>query len=398
MSVAGWVYGASYSPPDRFAFPTGVPGDVVKGRLACWSSDAFPSQLRTIDKWAQYHTQQPQQGLVRRGLVNVVQHDGSLQLAYWYYQIASENHDRKKQQKQALKSVKKTAAQEQANNKNKTKKIKQTLPLPNCSYEYWDTHCHLDMILTKINKSSPLSWQSFRENSLMGKVGGVVSVSCETDTVDPLLKLLDHDTTGLVYGAFGMHPHEAKFWTSEVEENLIKAMKHPKVVAWGECGLDYHYNYSDLTSQRRVFARQIQLAVASKKPLMVHSREAEQDTIDILTEHAPSDYPIHLHCFTSSQSMAKSLLQRFSNLYFGFTGVITFPSSEDIQETVKMVPLSRILTETDGPYMSPNPYRGDVAHPGHIPVIAEKIAQLKGVSLEACLSQVRVNIKDIYGV
>ncbi len=175
-------------------------------------------------------------------------------------------------------------------------------------------------------------------------------------------------------------------------------MSHPKTVAWGECGLDYYYDLSDRELQRKVFVKQMQLAVKYKKPLVVHSRNAEEDTVKLMVEHMPADWRIHLHCCTSTMNMVQPLLKNFANLYVGFTGCITFPKAQDVISTMKQVPLERLLLETDGPYMAPIPFRGDIAHPGMLPLTAQKMADEKQVSLEALLKQVRINTKNVYGV
>ncbi len=156
--------------------------------------------------------------------------------------------------------------------------------------------------------------------------------------------------------------------------------------------------HSDKEVQKKVFTRQIQKAVALKKPLVVHSRDAEQDTIEIMTKNIPKAHPIHLHCFTGSPEMALALLEAFPNLCIGFTGCITFQSAEDLRAVVKQIPLDRILLETDSPYMAPLPFRGHVCHPGMIPLVGNQVATIKGVTLEEVLDQTRKNAKRVYGV
>src|SRR5690606_38958113 len=129
--------------------------------------------------------------------------------------------------------------------------------------------------------------------------------------------------------------------------------------------------------QREVFARQVEVAVAAAKPLVVHTREAEADTMLLMRERVPRDWPVHVHCFTSSTSLAESLLADFPNLYIGFTGIVTFKNAGDLRETVRRVPVERILVETDGPWLAPEPHRGKPAHPGHIPLVIAKLAELK---------------------
>eukprot|EP00913_Durusdinium_trenchii_P023628 g22199.t2 len=188
-----------------------------------------------------------------------------------------------------------------------------------------------------------------------------------------------------IYGAFGIHPLRADEWDSEVEQKLVRMMSMDKVVAWGECGLDY---FDKMTRgqvkdertrglQREVFARQINLAVSLNKPLVVHTRFAEEDTLELLEKHLPDSHPVHVHCFTSSNTLAQSLLQRFSSLRLGFTGGVTFANAPEVRDVVQQVPLDRILLETDSPYMAPEPFRGRIAHPGHVSYVADAIAQVK---------------------
>jgi TatD family hydrolase len=150
----------------------------------------------------------------------------------------------------------------------------------------------------------------------------------------------------MCFGSFGQHPHEARKWTDEVEANLRKVLKHPKCVALGECGLDFHYMTSPKEDQLKAFRRQCQLAVELSMPLIVHSREAEDETVEILMQEMPREWHIHMHCFTSSSAMAKQLLEHFPNLFIGFTGVVTFKKADEVQSVVRDVPIERILLET----------------------------------------------------
>lgn len=133
------------------------------------------------------------------------------------------------------------------------------------------------------------------------------------------------------------------------------------------------------------------------KPLVVHSRSAADDTYTILADYMPAQHKVHLHCFTDSAHHAKRLLAAFPNMYFGFTGAITFNNAAEACDAVKLIPLNRILLETDAPYMAPHPLKG-VSHSGHIPLIAQKIAELKGDTLDNVLKTIRTNTRDMYGV
>jgi TatD DNase family protein len=231
----------------------------------------------------------------------------------------------------------------------------------------------------------------------LGNFGGALTVCCEPGSYDDAMEVLNTDKSGKIFGAFGVHPHEASKWNPDIQKRFEEAMAHPKVVAWGECGLDYYYNHSAKEAQRSCFIDQINLAVKYNKPLVVHTREAEEDTLEIMFKHVPKEHFIHIHCCTSSVKMVKPLLDHFPNLFVGFTGCITFKNNEQIIESLSAVPVHRLLLETDGPYMAPIPFRGAVAHSGMIPFIAIRMAEVKEVSLEDLMTQVRKNTKAIYG-
>jgi TatD DNase family protein len=222
-----------------------------------------------------------------------------------------------------------------------------------------------------------------------------ITISCDKDSIKPVLNLLEEPD---VYGAFGFHPHEAKEYNEKWHQHILECMRHPKVVAWGEIGLDYHYDFSPRDLQQRVFVQQLEAAVEQKKPVIIHTREAEEDTLRILKDVLPTDWNIHVHCFTSSLSLAMDLLESFSNLYLGFTGILTFKNAEDIRDVVRHTPITRLLLETDGPYLAPVPHRGKPCHPGWIPYIAQSMADLKQVSLENLYQQVRANTRQMYGI
>lgn len=299
--------------------------------------------------------------------------------------------------------------------KKKAPKVKKpfqqvfTETFPELPGVYVDTHCHIDSIINRFRASAAMAhagdaeidswtWDRLVKDFHVGPWDGCVTVCCEPTSYDNVMEILDSDTTGKLRAAFGVHPHEADKWDQEVEDKFVKAMSHDKVVAWGECGLDYYYDNSPRDIQKQVFIRQIQLAVEHGKPLVVHTRDAEEDTLEIMTKHLPKDWVVHIHCCTSSRNMVLPLLAHFPNLYVGFTGCITFGTADNIRDTLRCVPLNRLLLETDAPYMAPLPFRGDVAHSGMIPFIAARMAQEKEVSLEELLVQVRENSRNVYGI
>jgi TatD DNase family protein len=257
---------------------------------------------------------------------------------------------------------------------------------------YIDTHCHLDQILEKVGVDS---FDALRAAHFDAGFEACVTISCDPDSVEPALALLDNDG---VYAAFGIHPHDSKHYTPELEARIGAALKHPKCVAYGEIGLDYHYDMSERAVQAEVFRRQIAVAVAAEKPLIIHTREAEEDTLALMKAHVPREWPVHVHCFTSSQDLAEALLEHFPNLCLGFTGIVTFKNSEALRETARRTPLERMLVETDGPYLAPVPHRGKPAHCGHVPLILEKLAEIKERPLEEVAEVLRANAKRLYGI
>jgi len=184
-----------------------------------------------------------------------------------------------------------------------------------------------------------------------------------------------------------------------IENRIVKNMSKPTVVAWGECGLDYFKSKATVEQQHNAFLRQMKKAVELGKPLIIHSRDAQEDTIRLTGEALPKDWKIHLHCFTGSDfAFADQMMKQFPNLCIGFTGAVTFSSAKATREQViKNVPIDRILLETDGPFMAPEPNRGKIAHPGMIPLVGSTIADLKGLSLDEVLQKTVENTNRIYG-
>ncbi|KAK7054847.1 hypothetical protein VNI00_003310 [Paramarasmius palmivorus] len=260
------------------------------------------------------------------------------------------------------------------------------------------------------------------------KVEAIVDVWCEAP-VQPLWKefadsaLSEEDRKtkwgGLEYWfVMGVHPHEAKLYTDDVD---LEAMKHPRCVGWGEIGLDYHYDLSPREIQQTVFTRQLEHAVKLGKPLTIHTREAEDDTERILKEIVPKDHRIHIHCFTDSPDFAHRLLDHFPNLYIGITGVVTFATNLNTAEAVRRMGPSglRILLETDAPYMVPsNIYssiptlggsRLPLSHSAMIPWTTDFVAGIfngkdqDGDAAQVCDSETvlkvgRENARKMYGV
>ena len=186
---------------------------------------------------------------------------------------------------------------------------------------------------------------------------GLIAQFCDPASVSPSLGVWEALLRlGGVFGAFGCHPHHAKHYSDSWEERIRDALQHPKAVALGECGLDYHRSASPHDVQQRVFAAQLTLAVALGKPVVVHCRQAEPDTLQIMQDCLPREWRVHLHCYTGNASNAAKFAAAFPNLYFGFTGYITQSHGDATATRAAIsgeIPLQRILFETDGPWMCP---------------------------------------------
>jgi len=179
----------------------------------------------------------------------------------------------------------------------------------------------------------------------------------------------------------GTHPHEAKHNPNIIPDDLIQHSHDPKVIGIGETGLDYHYNYSDKAAQFHNFQAHIEAARQTQLPLIIHSRDADDDMADILeAEYKNGAFPMLLHCFTAGETLARRLDKLGS--YFSLSGIVTFKSAQDIRDIAAVMPDDRIMIETDCPYLSPIPYRGRRNEPAFVPHVGEKLAEIKGWSLE----------------
>lgn len=186
------------------------------------------------------------------------------------------------------------------------------------------------------------------------------------------------DKYPFIWVSIGIHPHDSKTMTDTTCAELEKLLEHPKAVAVGEIGLDYHYDYSPRDIQKKRFREQLELARQLGKPVIIHTREATEDTLEIVCDY--QDLSLVFHCFPGSWETAKIILDK--GWYLSFTGVVTFKNATRAIEVVQNMPLDRLMIETDCPYMAPEPHRGKRNSSLYLPFIAEKIAEIRGVSVE----------------
>lgn len=196
------------------------------------------------------------------------------------------------------------------------------------------------------------------------------------------------------YATVGIHPHNANFYNLEMEETLKEYLSNPKVVAIGEIGLDYHYEGFKKEVQKEVFIRQLNLARANDLPVVIHSRDATKDTMDILKEHAVGLSGV-LHCFSGSLEVALEYIKELG-FYISLGGPVTFKNAKEQKNVAKEVPLNSLLVETDCPYLTPHPHRGKTNEPSYVPYILEEIAFLKGLSKEEVDKVTTKNTRDLF--
>lgn len=204
------------------------------------------------------------------------------------------------------------------------------------------------------------------------------------------------ETYGPVYGAVGIHPHETKYASEEILQKIGDLAQLPKVKAIGEIGLDYHFFYSDKETQQKWFARQIELARDLDLPFLIHDREAHGDTLSILKKYKNSRMRGIMHCFSGSVETAEELMKL--GFYISFAGPLVFPNSRRLKEAAREIPLDRLLIETDSPYLTPPPHRGERNEPANVIYVAEEIARLKGIPVETVVEETRNNGLSIYGI
>ena len=198
-----------------------------------------------------------------------------------------------------------------------------------------------------------------------------------------------------IYAAVGMHPHDSQDMKENDYRQLEQWANHPKVVAIGEIGLDYHYDLSPRSVQKEVFLRQLDLARKTGKPFIIHEREAHADMMDIIRNAARGLNGV-FHCFSGSVETAREYLKM--GFYISVAGPVTFPKSVKTKEVAKAVPLDRLLVETDSPYLTPKPFRGKRNEPAHVRLVAEEIANLRDISLAELAEATTANVRRLFNI
>lgn len=249
----------------------------------------------------------------------------------------------------------------------------------------FDTHAHYDD--EQFNEDRVELLNSMEEQG----VGTIINVSATYNSCRKVIALAKEYP--FVYAAVGIHPDEVGSLNEETFAQMKELFKEEKVVAVGEIGLDYYWDNEPREVQKKWFIRQLELARELDLPVLIHSREAAADTMEIMKEHAKGLSGV-IHCYSYSKGMAQEYIKM--GFYIGVGGVVTFKNAKKLKEVVENIPLTSIVLETDCPYMAPEPNRGKRNNSAYIRYVAEKIAELKGITYEEVVEQTEKNARDMY--
>ncbi|MCZ8323760.1 MAG: TatD family hydrolase [Sphingomonadaceae bacterium] len=250
-----------------------------------------------------------------------------------------------------------------------------------------DSHCHLEY------KGLVEDQQGVLARARAAGVGGVLSISTRLREWGQVIGTAEREAD--VWASVGIHPHEADAHADMGEAALLEIAAHPRVIAIGETGLDYYYDHSDRETQQALFRRHIAVARETGLPLIVHTRDAEDDTARIMAEEMERGaYPALIHCFTASANFARIVLDL--GLTISLSGIVTFKNAKDLQAIAAEVPEDRLLVETDAPFLAPVPNRGKVCEPAFVADTARFVAELRGVSPEALAETTTRNFQRLF--
>ena len=249
-----------------------------------------------------------------------------------------------------------------------------------------DSHCHLD--------HEPLLSDLSNVIKRSRKVGikKLLTISTSFKSFDRIKSIIQKDE--MIYGTIGIHPHETN--ENKITSDIIikNITENDKIIGIGETGLDFFYNHSDKYDQINSLEEHINASIELNIPLIIHSRNAENETLDIFNKYKNHNLKILMHCFTGSTKFAKKLLD--FNAYFSASGIITFKNSLDLQETFKIIPLNRLLIETDSPYLAPVPNRGKKNEPSFVKFTAQKLANIKDISEAELINATTSNFNKLF--
>lgn len=259
-------------------------------------------------------------------------------------------------------------------------------PIPELGYPLIETHCHLDYL-----EAEPLA--DILERAQAKGVERLVTIAVSPDNLDRAAELAESHAA--VWFTQGVHPHDAQHYNAQARSRILGRLGHPRLVAIGEIGLDYHYDNSPREAQRQAFAEQLAIAADNDLPVVIHSRDADEDMADMLREHAPALRRRGvIHSFTSSPELADCALEL--GFCLGFNGIVTFNRADNVRAVASRTPLDRVLLETDAPYLTPVPYRGTPNAPYYLPFVARRMAEVCGVDTGELLRAAHANSMALF--
>ena len=249
-----------------------------------------------------------------------------------------------------------------------------------------DSHCHLDHEPLYSNLNDII------ERSKDTGISKILTICTTLNSFIKIKEIIKRDE--IIFGTYGIHPHEAK--NDKVSSDLIikEVLSNKKIIGIGETGLDFYYNNSEKNEQIKSFEQHIEASIKLNIPLIVHSRNAEKETLEIFNNYKNEKLKILMHCFTGSKSFAFDLLNL--NAYFSASGIITFKNSTALQETFKSIPVKNLLIETDSPFLAPEPNRGKKNEPSFIKYTAEKLANIKNISTKDLIYQTSSKFNSLF--
>ena len=249
-----------------------------------------------------------------------------------------------------------------------------------------DTHSHINFDEYKEN------FDDFLLDIKNNGVSNVIIPGVDPNTFEEIINYCEK--YDMLYGAIGVHPSEYKTYTDNAEKQIIEYLKHPKIVAMGEIGLDYHWEPETKEEQKILLKKQLKIAQEMQIPVLIHDREAHEDCFEIIQDYQLKD--VVFHCFSGDKSFAQKCIEK--GYYIAIGGVVTFKNAVDLKEVAQYVPSDKLLLETDAPYLAPVPYRGKLNSPKYLKYIAQEIANLRNTDINEIMQQTTLNAKKVFEI
>lgn len=249
-----------------------------------------------------------------------------------------------------------------------------------------DTHAHINFDDYKIN------FDKFITDLGNNEIEKVIIPGVEPSTFEEIISYCEKYQ--MLYGAIGVHPSEFQTYNNNTEKQIYKLLNHNKIAAIGEIGLDYHYGPDTKEEQKFVLKKQLGIAQDTQLPVIIHDRESHDDVFNILQEYKLKD--VIFHCFSGNAEFAQKCIDK--GYYIAIGGVVTFKNANDLKEATKIIPLEKLLLETDCPYLAPVPFRGKLNTPAYLKYIVQEIANIKNIDIEQIKQQTTINAKKVFNI